>query len=167
MGCIKQVEIQVPARVTAVEVKVPAKIISVEVQVPGLPGPPGPSGVGTEQVILDRFAANILSGHRVVRAVSATQVDIASSGDLTHADTIMGITTGAAASGAPVDVINHGLITESSWAFTPGAFVFVGIHGAITQVAPSLPTSLYQRVIGVAVAPDTIFVDLGPVIELI
>jgi hypothetical protein len=102
-----------------------------------------------------------------VRGVNASQIDLASSDNLSHADTILGVTTNAAVLGGNCNVVNQGFITESSWAFTPGQNVFLGLNGALTQVTPVFPGSAFQRVIGVAVSPDTIFVDLGPVIELI
>lgn len=155
MSCVRLVEVLVPDRITTVEVRIP-----------GIPGPPGAGAAGSN-VTFQKIAAQAISGHRVVRAVNATEVDIASSGISSHAETILGITSNAANAGDFLNVVSHGFITEPSWAFVPDQFVFVGINGAITQVAPSGPTSLYQRVIGVAVSPDTIFVDLGPVIEII
>lgn len=162
MACIRTVEILVPDRITTVQVEVPGRIRLVEVQIPGIPGPPGSGGVSFVKI-----AAAAISGHRVVRAVNASQIAVASADDLSHANTILGITTNAAALGGNCNVVNQGFVTESSWAFVAGQNVFIGLNGALTQSPSVYPASLYQRVIGIAVSPDTIFVDLGAVVELI
>lgn len=124
-------------------------------------GPPGPRGL-PGAVTLTRIAAQALGGHRVVRLVDNDRVDYASSDQTAHAEFILGLTAGAAAADAEIEVQTLGEIVESSWAWTPGP-VFCGLNGVLTQTPPS---SGFIRQIGVADAPDRIVIDLRPPIQL-
>lgn len=95
-------------------------------------GPPGPAGpVGG---LATRIAGEALGGHRAVtigvdgRAYLASPVE-------PQAMAVFGVTTGAAASGAPVEICCAGEVTEPSWTWTPGP-VWLGANGTLTQVVP-------------------------------
>lgn len=125
----------------------------------GPPGPVGPSGGAA----LSRTADQALSGHRVVRATSATGANYADPSILEHRDTVLGITTGAAVSGAAVLVLSAGELAEPSWSWTPGLPIYVGNSGALTQVAP---LSGWLLVVGVATSATSMVVRLHPPIVL-
>lgn len=124
----------------------------------GQRGPAGAPG-GAE---FSRKAAQALGGHRVVRALANDEVDYATSSDTAHADLIVGVTTGAANSGASVLVRSGGAMQDSSWSWSLGA-VFCGENGVLTQTPPGTG---FIRQIGIADAPDRIIIDLRPPIML-
>ena len=135
------------------------------VAVPGPKGdqaPVGPSGSGT----YSRIAAQALGGHRVVRSVSANQVDYADSSDETHADDVFGVTIAAASSGASVNVVRLGEVTEPSWTWTPLEPIFAGLNGQLTQVVPTYPAHEFSLIIGHATSATTAFIDIGQPILL-
>lgn len=99
---------------------------------PGVQGPRGAEG-GTSA---PRIAAQALGGHRLVRSIDAERVDYVSSDNPAHGDDTLGLTLGAAAAGAPIEVQAAGPVTFNGWAWTPGEPVFAGRDGLVTQVAP-------------------------------
>lgn len=128
----------------------PPSALAAVVGPPGPPGLPGQSGRG-----LEITAAAPLGGHRAVTAdgLHCTPATL---------HRFAGITTAAAAPGAPVPVQRHGLMTEPSWAWTPEAPIFIGPDGVLTQLAP---TGLARRVAW-AIGPGTINIDPFPIITL-
>jgi hypothetical protein len=120
-------------------------------------GPAGPPGVETATYL----AGADLGGHRAVRLNSdgrAVYCDAASAGDeLAYA----GVSTQAAVTGAQVVVRKHGLLTEPSWSWTPGAALFVGLAGALTEIPPASPGSIFSLSVGVALRPDTLYLAPG------
>ncbi|HRO02418.1 MAG TPA: hypothetical protein PLS69_02285 [Terricaulis sp.] len=127
----------------------------------GARGPAGPAGA-PGGASFARIASVALGGHRVVRALPNDEVAYASSADPTHADLIIGITTGAANESEEISVAAGGEITEGSWTWTPGP-VFCGVNGVLTQTPPA---SGFIRQIGTADAPDRLIIDLRPPIYL-
>ena len=77
-----------------------------------------------------------LGGHRVVAVTASGLVNLADSDDLDTALAAVGITLGAAETGANVRIATSGTVDEPSWSFVPGP-VFLGRAGALTQVPPS------------------------------
>lgn len=130
----------------------------------GPPGPRGPRGEsGTGEV--DFTAATVLSGHRAVLMTGVDEVGYASAGTPSHVGRVVGITTQAAEAGASVTVRTAGLMTESSWGWTPGAPVYVGVDGVLTQTSPS--GGQWAQIIGVPSAPTQLWVDIQPPIQTI
>jgi hypothetical protein len=123
----------------------------------GIPGPPGPASLETATYL----AGADLGGHRAVRLNSdgrAVYCDTASAGDeLAYA----GVSTQAAVTGAQVVVRKYGLLTEPSWSWTPGAALFVGLAGALTEIPPASPGSIFSLSVGVALRPDTLYLAPG------
>jgi hypothetical protein len=142
--------------VTEVEVD-PNALSVVEVQTQGTQGPPGVSA----QDDITRTAAEILGGHRVVRAVSATHCEYADQSNPLHGDDTLGVTLNAAALGDLVTIRTEGSLTHAGWSWTAGLPVFLSTLGGLTQVEPS---SGCIQVIGFAEAADTLFIDPQPAI---
>ena len=93
-------------------------------------------------------AGTTLGGHRVVYLDSARAARYASSADATAYQAI-GLTIGAASSGADATIQTTGELTEPSWAFTPGP-VYLASAGQLTQTPPASGTVVQ---IGIASTP--------------
>lgn len=117
-------------------------------------GEQGPEGRG---VRLAQIAAMPLGGHKAVRPVLGG-VAPASASDPSQANTVIGITRGAAMPGASVDIAFGGEMEEPTWAWSLGP-IYLGENGALTQTPP--PTGFVQR-LGVALSPTKIAVLIGP-----
>lgn len=117
-----------------------------------------PAGDAVETAI----AATDLGGQRLVRALGDGTVAYASCDDPEGAADTLGLTLGAAAAGAPVDVVTRGLVEEPSWSFMPGP-AFLGFAGALTQTPPAAGLHLP---IGRFVTPTRLVVALGPAVLL-
>lgn len=125
-------------------------------------GPAGSGAGASNPFIVQHLAAAALSGHRAVLLNPGGQAVYASS-DQPTALAVLGITTGAAASGATAFIQIQGEMVEPSWNWTPQALVFLGLNGLLTQ---AVPTSGYQVVLGVAQTPTSLFISLEPAIAL-
>lgn len=128
------------------------EVLSVAQQ--GPPGPPGPGGLITHSLI----ASATLGGHRAVISTSSGAA-YASADNEDHSARVVGITTGAATSGNPIEIQSVGQMTELSWGWTPDADIYLGINGVLTQTIP--PTAAFAQRIGYAVTPTSIWVELG------
>ncbi|SFT11899.1 hypothetical protein [Methylobacterium sp. yr668] len=117
-----------------------------------------PAGDAVETPI----AATDLGGQRLVRPLGDGSVAYASCDDPDGAAATLGLTLGAAAAGALVDVVTRGPVEEPSWAFEPGP-AFLGIDGTITQVPPSGGLLLP---IGRFVTPTRLVLAIGPAVLL-
>lgn len=117
-------------------------------------GPPGPAG----GVTIQKAAAQALSGHKVVRPAPGDELDIASADDASDAGFAIGVTIGAAEAGATATAQTAGELVEPSWSWSIGP-VFLGLAGALTQ---SPPAAAFLQQIGVAVAPDRLFINIRP-----
>jgi hypothetical protein len=97
-------------------------------------------------VVLRVPAAADLSGHRVL-IYSNGSVGYADNLTASHAYLVIGISQSAAMSGAPVDIYNRAIVTESGWSWTAGQPVFCGANGLLTQVPPTRtrPVSANRR----------------------
>lgn len=126
---------------------------------PGPVGPPGQAGAS----YLTFTADGALSGHRAVRPTTAGAVGYASSAVAADANSVLGITTGAAATGAAINVQASGEMTEVSWNWTPGLPVFLGTNGLLTQTPP---VSGFQLVLGVAISPTKLAINIKQPIVL-
>lgn len=136
----------------------------------GRQGPAGPRGAVGPQgepggTTTRRIAARDMSGHRMVLPASVGSVDYASSANPHHALRVLGMTQGAAVAGDPVDIQVTDEITEPGWSWVPGP-VFLGADGLLTQVQPQAPSAAFSLVVGHALSPTTIFIQLGIPISL-
>lgn len=145
------------ATVTVVEDDI--LIVEVAQQGPtGATGPQGPNGAATVYI-----AASAISGHLAVTLDAAGQVVPADPDIAAHGNTVVGVTVGAAAGGAPVELATTGLVTHAGWAFTPDMPVFAGTAGQITQTPP---VGVWQKAIGVARSPTSFVLHMQPAIFL-
>lgn len=124
---------------------------------PGLQGPPGPPGASGDATTIARTAAIALSGHRAVATNADGDFVYADKDTAAHASCTIGITTGAASQGASASAIALGPLTENSWNWTPQQLIFLGSNGVLTQ---SAPTTGFVLVLGKAVSPTTVFVQI-------
>jgi len=118
---------------------------------------------GTTGNVIIKIASIALGGNRVVVLNASEQVIYADSTNTTHADKILGVTTGASNLGENVTIQTYGEMVEPSFAFTPGQAVYASTNGLMTQTPP---TSGFKRGIGFALAATKLFIDLRePVIR--
>jgi hypothetical protein len=107
----------------------------IELALQGPPGPPGPPGAAGAQTLTLTAAAD-LSGHRMVVATAAGAL-YADPGTPAHADMLVGLTTGAALTGTPADILAAGELTEPSWSWTPGLPLYVVAGGLLSHTPPA------------------------------
>lgn len=143
------------------------EIISEAIQGPqGIQGPKGDKGE-PGGATFERIAAVALGGHRVVLIDSQGKADYASNDTQAHASRIVGMTTGAADSGATTVIQSYGEITEPSWNWNTSLPVYLGTNGLLTQVAPTAPSAKFSVVIGFPISSTTLFVNIGIPITLV
>lgn len=120
----------------------------------GLQGPAGPPGADGDGVIT-LMASGALGGHRLVAADGAGGVTYASCDDPADLPAVLGMTLHAAASGAAIALRRVGEVEESSWTWTPGLPVYLGLAGVPTQALP--PAALFGLIVGIPTTPTTLF----------
>lgn len=121
-------------------------------------GPPGPQGLqGPAGGQSYYTAATALSGHR---AVALNMEGEAVYADHTTPSTLalVGLSSQAVIEGESFSVVSAGLLNYPPADLTPDQAVFLSTEGFITQ---TLPQTHWLRVIGVAVAPGLLSVDIG------
>lgn len=102
-----------------------------------------------------KVADGALSGHRIIRATGPSTAGYASALDATHADDVLGMTTGAAASGADVPYVTDAEVSEPSWAWVPLEPLYLAADGFMTQASPSSVDATFSLVVGFATGPTT------------
>lgn len=140
----------------------------VEISSPGPQGPQGPPGNSgiTDSLLRSFTAGEDLSGHQIVIRQADSTVITASNDTLTEVHGPLWMTTGAASSGQPVEVLIFGNSQEPSWAWSPGQPIYLGLAGVMTQIPPSAPGASFLVQIAYATGPDSIFYSQGPAIKL-
>ena len=120
-------------------------------------GPPGPSGE-----LFTTVALETLSALRLVALASGgvELVDPASIDSLTR---MVGISTNASSVGSPITIKRSGMMSDPAWSWIPGQLLFCGPTGVLTT---SIPTSIANRQVGVAVDTTTILINLSDLIIL-
>ena len=139
----------------------PEEIIITEA-VQGPPGPqgiPGPAGVAT----LVTVGATPISGHTAVALDSGGLLVYADCTNPAHIGAVQGVVGNAYSPGDLVVVQTDFELVHAGWSFSPGP-VFVGASGALVQVLPV--GAVFAQVIGYALAPTRIRVDVQPPIVL-
>jgi hypothetical protein len=108
-------------------------------------------------------ADETLSALRVVRVASAGRLCYARPPEL-EARAPIGITTASASVNQVVQLATRGPLEDSSWSWTVGAPILIGVDGQLVQSQPlGLLTML---VVGIAVASNRIIVRIGAPIAL-
>ncbi len=119
----------------------------------GIAGPPGPAGATGIQVP----AAVPIGGNRVVYTDANFEARYADPSDAATYATIVGVTEGAASAGDMLTIMRTGVMTEGGWSWTPGALVYLGTNGTLTQ---TVPTSGALVVIGSAINATKLLIDI-------
>lgn len=157
-------DLYAPSTSVVIGVTPPDVVLSLGTFLRGETGPAGPGGPGAgavQSVIANAGAA--LGGHRMVGANSAGDYTYVGPNVLLDALRAVGMTTGAAALGAPVTVQTRGPITEPTWAWTPDQPIYLAANGLLTQTAPLAASgAIFQMVVGVALTPTSMYVQLSP-----
>ena len=139
----------------------PEEIIVTEAE-QGPPGPqgiPGPAG-GT---MLVTVGATPLSGHTAVALDSGGLLVYADCTNPAHIGAVQGVIANAYSPGDLAVVQTDFGLVHAGWSFSPGP-VFVGASGALVQVLPV--GAVFAQVIGYALAPTLIRIDVQPPIVL-
>ncbi|GEP00615.1 hypothetical protein GCM10007887_04190 [Methylobacterium haplocladii] len=117
-----------------------------------------PVGSPVEALIAD----GDLGGHRLVRRTGSGRVALASCDDPRQADSVLGLTLGAALADATVDVLTCGPVEEPSWNYAPGP-AFLGPAGTLVQIPPEAG---FRFPVGTFVTPSRLILALGPAVIL-
>ncbi|MBS3025576.1 hypothetical protein [Acidiphilium multivorum] len=136
-------------------------IPSTEVVRGPVPVPPS-AGAGTGADVFLATAAVTISGQLAVAASSGGVVP-ADSGTVAIAGAVMGIAATAAIAGGSLEVQAAGQMEFGGWAWTPGAPVYVGPAGVLTQTPPAAG---FLQIVGVAQDATTLVIALGDPIIL-
>lgn len=157
----QQVVILGDGQQTVIREEVPAtQVLAVAMQGPrGIQGPPGPAG-GASTVPV---GATPLSGHSAVAIDSSGRLVPADVSQAAHRGAILGVVANAYSPGDDAVVQTGYLLEHSGWSWALGP-VLVGSAGALTQTSPV--GALFVQVIGYAVSPTRIVVDVQPPINL-
>lgn len=131
----------------------------------GIPGPPGKNGIpgpagGATTVMV---GATPISGHTAVALDSGGLLIYADCTNPAHIGAVQGVVGNAYSPGDLVVVQTDFELVHAGWSFSPGP-VFVGASGALVQTLP--PGAIFAQVVGYALAPTRIRVDVQPPIVL-
>ena len=139
----------------------PEEIIITEAEQgpPGPIGPIGPAGGAT----LVTVGATPISGHAAVALDSGGLLVYADCTNPAHIGAVQGVVASAYSPGDLAVVQTDFELVHAGWSFSPGP-VFVGASGALVQVLPV--GAVFAQVIGYALAPTRIRVDVQPPIVL-
>lgn len=136
------------------------EIVAVEEQ--GPPGPPGPIGPEGGAALVT-VGATPISGHTAVALDSGGLLVYADCTTAAHIGAVQGVVANAYGAGAQAVVQTDFELVHAGWSFSPGP-VFVGASGALVQVLPV--GAVFAQVIGYALAPTRIRIDVQPPIVL-
>lgn len=131
------------------------------------PGPQGPKGLpGADGgSVTQLLAGTTLSGHRLVTKQSNDSVVYVDNTNTADTNRPYWLTLGSAISGAEIDLQFSGVVTEPSWAWTPGP-LYLGTAGQLTQTVPVSP-AVFLAQVGFATSATSIVLDRQPSIHLI
>ena len=137
----------------------------VEVLEAAAQGPPGPQGIpgpvgGATTVMV---GAAPISGHTAVALDSGGLLVYADCTNPAHIGAVQGVVGNAYSPGDLAVVQTDFELVHAGWSFSPGP-VFVGASGALVQVLPV--GAVFAQVIGYALAPTLVRIDVQPPIVL-
>ena len=143
-----------------IEVDTDVEVLEAAAQGPrGPQGIPGPAGGATTVTV----GATPISGHTAVALDSGGLLVYADCTNPAHIGAVQGVVGNAYSPGDLVVVQTDFELVHTGWSFSPGA-VFVGVSGALVQAPP--PGAVFAQVIGYALAPTRIRIDVQPPIVL-
>ena len=136
------------------------EIVEVAEQGPrGPQGIPGPAGGATTVTV----GATPISGHTAVALDSGGLLVYADCTNPAHIGAVQGVVGNAYSPGDQAVVQTDFELVHAGWSFTAGP-VLAGLSGALVQTLP--PGALFAQVVGFALAPTRIRVDVQPPIVL-
>lgn len=136
------------------------EVVSVAEQGPrGIQGIPGPAGGAT----LVTVGTTPISGHTAVALDSGGLLVYADCTNAAHIGAVQGVVASAYSAGAQAVVQTGFELVHAGWTFSPGP-VFVGAAGALVQTLPM--GAVFAQVVGYALAPTRIRIDVQPPIVL-
>lgn len=112
---------------------------------------------------LTKTAGVALGGHRMVTLDAVGEAIYADSSILAHAHKVLGMTTGAAILGAPIDILRMGEFSEPSWSWILDEPLFLGTDGLLTQTPP---VSGFSLIVAFPISATMVYVDLREPIYL-
>ena len=143
-----------------IEVDTDVEVLEAADQGPrGPQGIPGPAGGATTVMV----GAAPISGHTAVALDSGGLLVYADCTNAAHIGAVQGVVASAYSAGAQAVVQTGFELVHAGWSFSPGP-VFVGASGALVQVLPV--GAVFAQVIGYALAPTRIRIDVQPPIVL-
>ena len=143
-----------------IEMDTDVEVLEAAAQGPrGPQGIPGPAGGATTVTV----GATPLSGHTAVALDSGGLLVYADCTNPAHIGAVQGVVGNAYSPGDQAVVQTDFDLTHAGWSFSPGP-VFVGASGALVQVLPV--GAVFAQVIGYALAPTRIRIDVQPPIVL-
>ena len=143
-----------------IEVDTDVEVLEAAAQGPrGPQGIPGPVGGATTVMV----GAAPISGHTAVAMDADGLLIYADCTNPAHLGAVLGVVANAYSPGDLAVVQTDFELVHAGWSFSPGP-VFVGASGALVQTLP--PGALFAQVVGFALAPKRIRVDVQPPIVL-
>ena len=143
-----------------IEVDTDVEVLEAAAQGPrGPQGIPGPAGGATTVTV----GATPISGHTAVALDSGGLLTYADCTNPAHIGAVQGVIANAYGAGDLAVVQTDFDLVHAGWTFATGP-VFVGASGALVQVLPV--GAVFAQVIGYALAPTRIRVDVQPPIVL-
>jgi hypothetical protein len=130
----------------------------VDVGPAGPAGPTGATGPAGDGSTFPSTATQLTVIGNALRAAGASSCARADSSDIADAGLVIGIATNDAAVAETVQVRSAGYMTHAGWDWFAGEQIFVGVDGALTQVAP---TTGFCQTVAVAVTSTTILVRIN------
>ena len=143
-----------------IEVDTDVEVLEAAAQGPrGPQGIPGPVGGATTVMV----GAAPISGHTAVALDSGGLLVYADCTNLANLGAVQGVIANAYSPGDLAVVQTDFDLTHAGWAFATGP-VFVGATGALVQTLPM--GAVFAQVVGYALAPTRIRIDVHPPIAL-
>ena len=143
-----------------IEVDTDVEVLEAAAQGPrGPQGIPGPVGGATTVMV----GAAPISGHTAVALDSGGLLVYADCTNLANLGAVLGVVANAYSPGDLAVVQTDFDLTHAGWAFATGP-VFVGATGALVQTLPM--GAVFAQVVGYALAPTRIRIDVQPPIVL-
>ena len=160
MSDVIELEFEAPPAMELRMVRTPSELpADMGVLIAGKTGPIGPAGGAT----LVTVGAAPISGHTAVALDSGGLLVYADCTNAAHIGAVQGVVASAYSAGAQAVVQTGFELVHAGWAFATGP-VFVGASGALVQVLPV--GAVFAQVIGYALAPTRIRIDVQPPIVL-
>ena len=109
------------------------------------------------------MAVSAFSAVALVSVGATAYVIPASSTDTVHSGAYVGLAMSDTAMNQSVNVQVSGQISNSTWTWTPGQYVYLGADGALTQTAPQYAAGAgYLQIVGKALSTITVQLAAQP-----